>query len=201
MGIIKKPEQNSGIQINNQSEGNKFAKLFFAGSFNDAVKYGFANVLVPIIKDGICRTSTNIINFWVNGDKQPTAMQGRPNVSYWSGANQQRVLYNNPQVKPKPVDIGYTFGELEFPVDKLDVAELVMADVRDTFNTYGLVSVANLLEFVNANDKPDSRGQTCHLKINHTDYKYGWRNIDGMRLELTSKSKYALKLPRPVPLD
>ena len=176
---------NGKVKLNKDGEGKKFLKLFFAGSFIDALKYGFINVMVPYTKDIICKTGTNIINFWVNGDKPAnTDTRGVNRVSYWNGPGVQKPSYANPGVVKSNNSI-YNIGQLYF--DDRGDAEAVLLKLRENLATYSVATVADLYEI---------SGE----KYNFTDYDYGWRNLDSARVLRTVDGKYIIDLPKVTPI-
>lgn len=174
------------VKVNKEGEGKKFVKLFFTGSFLDALKYAFANVFVPYTKDAICRTSTNIINYWVNGDKPANNQVSGPNrISYWSGNGVQRQNYVNPTPVARQNNV-YSVGTLYF--DDRGDAEAVLLRLKENLETYKVASVADLYEI---------SGE----KFNFTDYKYGWRNLSSAYVGRTNDGKYVIELPKAIPLE
>lgn len=174
------------VKVNKDGESKKFLKLFFTGSFADALKYGFSNVFVPYTKDIITKTSTNIINFWVNGDK-PSQLQnsGPSRISYWNGAGTRQQTTYTASVAPKTNNV-YSVGTLFFE-DRGD-AETVLLRLKENLATYKVVSVADLYEI---------SGE----KFSFTDYKYGWRNLDSAYVGRTNDGKYVIELPKIVTLE
>lgn len=186
MGNKNEPIRLNGkVNMNKDGEGKKFLKIFFAGSFVDAIKYAFTNVMVPYTKDIICKTSTNVINFWVNGDKPTLSNTSGPNrVSYWNGPGVQRPSYANPQ-PPKSNSI-YDVGQLCF--DDRGDAEAVLLKMRENLAVYKTVSVGDLYDL-------------SGYKVSFTDYKYGWRNLDSAKILRTTDGKYVIDLPKVSPIE
>ena len=177
---------NGKVKVDKDGEGKKFLKLFFAGSFVDALKYAFVNVLVPYTKDAICKTGTNIINFWVNGDKPAQInTSGANRISYWNGPGSQKPSYYNPPVTKTNNSI-YNIGTLTF--EERGDAEAVLLRMQENLMTYKVVSVADLYELAGE-------------KYNYTDYKYGWRNLDNAKVLRTVDGKYIIDLPKVTPLE
>lgn len=177
------------VNIKKDGEGKKFLKLFFAGSFSDAMKYAFDNVFVPITKDAICKTSTNVVSYWVNGDKPSSQSAGPSRVSYssyWSGTNGQRLGYSAPAPAPKAQNNIYNYGTITF--DDRGDAEAVLLRLKENLATYSVATVADLYEL---------SGE----KSLYTDYKYGWRNLDSACVARTTNGKYVIELPKVSPLD
>lgn len=184
----KNPVQLNGkVKVDKSGEGKKFLKLFFAGSFIDALKYAFESVFIPYTKDAICRTSTNVVSYWVNGDKPvQTNNIGANRVSYWQGQSNRVVGYPSQTQVVKPVSNVYTYGTLYFE-DRGD-AEAVLLRLKEALVQYHVVSVADLF---------DLAGE----KSAFTDNKYGWRNLDNAHVTRTLEGRYVIDLPKAMPLD
>jgi hypothetical protein len=175
------------VKVKNENEGKKFLKLFFTGSLKEAMKYAFDNVFVPYTKDAICRTSTNVVNYWVNGDKPSSNKQAGPNRisfndNYWSASNNRGSL---PQPATKTNTV-YSVSTLEF--DNRGDAETVLLRLKENLDLYKQVTVADFYEISGA-------------KFNFTDYKYGWKNLDRASVERTNYGKYYIDFPKIIPLE
>jgi len=188
MNEKNEPVQLTGkVKIDKESEGKKFLKLFFTGSLVDAIKYAFERVVVPNTKDAICKTGTNILHFWVNGDKpMPNQNNGPARISYWSGINGQRsTTVQSQPIVSKPSNV-YNIGTLYF--DDRGDAEEVLLRLKENLDTYKVASVADLYELSGA-------------KFSFVDYKYGWRNLDNAYVSSTNDGKYIIELPKVIPLE
>lgn len=172
------------VNVNKDGEGKKFLKLFFTGSFKDALKYAFDNVFVPYTKDAICRTSTNVVNYWVNGDKPSVNNQAGANrVSYW-----QPGVRNNTQSvapTPKPISNIYAVNDLKF--DNRGDAEAVLIRLKESVDVYGKVSAADFYDL-------------AQVKYSFTDYNYGWTDLTGVKVVRNFDGSYSIDFPRAMPL-
>ena len=192
MGEKNEPVALTGkVKVKTEGEGKKFLKLFFTGSLKEAMKYAFDSVFVPYTKDAMCRTATNVVNFWVNGDKTTNNKQSGPNRvswnsnsgdNYWAASNNRGGL---PQPSTKSNNI-YSVNTLEF--DERGDAELVLIKLKENLETYHQVPVADFYEISGA-------------KFNFTDYKYGWKNLDRASIERTNYGKYYIDFPKVIPLE
>lgn len=179
------PVQLAGnVKVKKEGEGKKFLKLFFTGSFKDAIKYGFSNVFVPYTKDVIVKSSTNVVNYWVNGDKPANQQNGVQRISYWGGVNQSRQV-STPVTPVKQTPNAYSVGTLYF--DERGDAESVLIRMKESLATYKSVSVADLYEL-------------SGVKFSYVDYDYGWRNLDNAYVGRTTDGKYVIELPKITPL-
>ena len=169
------------VTVVKDDEGKKFLKMFFTGNFKEAIKYAFENVFVPYTKDAICRTSNNVVNYWVNGDKVTSAPKSGPErISYWQEYQQPRI--SQTQVKTNNV---YAVGTLYFE-DRGD-AETILLRMRENLSKYGVVTVADLY---------DLAGE----KFSFTDYNYGWKNLETAYVGRTNDGNYVIEFPKAVPL-
>jgi hypothetical protein len=72
-------------------------------------------------------------------------------------------------------------------IDNRGEAEMLLREMKNTINRYGMVRVADLYDFVGITGDP-------------TDNKYGWtdlRNVEVVRV----RNGYKLDLPRAMPID
>lgn len=174
------------VNVNKDGEGKKFLKLFFTGSFKEAIKYAFDNVFVPYTKDAICRTSTNVVNYWVNGDKPVSNQQAGANrVSYWQGGMGRTNLQSTPPAQTRQVSNVYSVGTLSF--DNRGDAEAVLLRLKESVDVYGKVSVADLYDLAG-------------VKYSFTDYNYGWTDLGNVGVVRNLNGTYSIDLPRAIPL-
>ena len=187
--MSEKVKLSGNVKVSKESEGKKFAKLFFTGNLVEAMKYGFENVLVPYAKDAICKTSTNIISCWVNGDRPSSAQTtSSSRVSYWSGINNQRTT---PYVSGTTTSVAKSSNAFNFDVFEYELrgdAELVLLKMREILNTYHVVTVADLYDI---NDR----------KTVYTTTKYGWTNLDNASVRPLPNGRYMIDLPRVSPIE
>lgn len=187
MGEKNQPVSLTGkVSVNKESESKKFLKLFFTGSFKEALKYAFDNVFVPYTKDAICKTSTNVVNYWVNGDKPLINKQSGPNRvsysdNYWSASNNRGSVS-----QPSRSNTVYSVNTLEF--ENRGDAETVLLRLKENIDTYHQATVADFYEI---------SGE----KFNFTDYKYGWKNLDRASVERTNSGRYFIDFPKICPLE
>ena len=187
MGIKNEPVKLSGkVKVNKDGEGKNFLKVFFTGSFVEALKYAFDNVFVPFTKDAICRTSNNIINYWVNGDKPvDNRSAGANRVSYWQGSySQSRTSYQDPRPLNRNNSV-YNVGTIVF--DDRGDAEAVLLRLKENLDVYKVATVADLYEL---------SGE----RFNFTDYDYGWKDLKSAYVGRTNDGKFVIELPKAIPL-
>lgn len=173
------------VNVNKDGEGKKFLKLFFTGSIKDALKYAFDNVFVPYTKDAICRTSTNVVNYWVNGDKPSINNQAGANrVSYWQGGANRTGIQSVPPT-PKPISNIYKVSDLTF--ENRGDAETILMRLNESVTVYGKASVADFYDL-------------AQVKYSFTDYNYGWTDLTGTRVVRNFDGSYSIDFPRAIPL-
>lgn len=183
----KEPVKLTGkVNTNKDGEGKKFLKLFFTGSFKEALKYAFNNVFVPYTKDAICRTSTNVVNYWVNGDKPSMENRAGANrVSYWrDGGVRNTYQATSPAPAPKQNNI-YSVGDLSF--ENRGDAEAVLMRLKECVDVYHVATVADLYDLAN-------------VKYSFTDHNYGWTDLTSANVVRNFDGTYSLDLPRAMPL-
>lgn len=173
------------VKVNKDGEGKKFLKLFFTGSFKEAIKYAFDNVFVPYTKDAICRTSTNVVNYWVNGDKPSVNQQvGANRVSYWQGGAGRTTIQSTPPSANRPVNNVYSAGSLSF--ENRGDAEAVLLRLQECVSLYGKASVADLYDLAGA-------------KYSFTDHNYGWTDLTNVKVIRNFDGSYSIDVPRAIP--
>lgn len=183
----KEPVKLTGkVNVNKSGEGKKFLKLFFTGSFKDALKYAFDNVFIPYTKDAICRTSTNVVNYWVNGDKPSMENRAGANrVSYWRDNSVRNTYQATAPAAPKQTNTVYSTGDLSF--ENRGDAEAVLMRLKECVDVYHVATVADLYDLAN-------------VKYSFTDYNYGWNDLTNAKVVRNFDGSYSLDLPRAIPL-
>lgn len=174
------------VNVNREGEGKKFLKLFFTGSFKDALKYAFDNVFVPYTKDAICRTSTNVVHYWVNGDK-PTSdtRAGANRVSYWQPGGGRTSVQSAPPASQRATNNVYSAGEIRF--DNRGDAEAVLMRLKECVDVYHVATVADLYDLAG-------------LKYSFTDHNYGWTDLSTVAVTRNFDGTYSIDVPRAMPL-
>lgn len=192
------PNFKGKVKVTQESEGFKFVKMFFAGSFKDACKYAFMNVLIPHAKDTICRTSTNVINYWVNGDKAPMGYQGPAKVSYNSGNVRSYDSYYRGINATPPVDNRvqssnhvYNLSSLISFSDPGD-AQIALNIAKEAINEFHVLSVA---EFIDICDKDRV------IKPAFTDNSYGWRSLDDAKVYRRDDGWWSINMPKAIVIE
>lgn len=171
-----------------QPLGRKFAHIFFGGDARTAAEYMVASVLIPAAKEAIVEAASSGFEKLVYGDARPKrGMRGGPPsgplgyVSY-----NQRGPVTKPQEPqgrlPRRTRARHDFDDIV--INSRQEAEEVLERMYDALSKYDSVSVADLYELTG-------------LKADHTDYKWGWRGLQGAQVARVRGGGYLLDLPEP----
>lgn len=155
----------------------KFAELFVPDDVKDIRSYIEKKVIVPTIKKGI----QDSVNAFLYGEKgaEEKSSKNAYRASY-------REYYDNPgRREPEPSKGGYSMNDIIFE-DRGD-AEMVLSNLYDLLKRYHLVTVATLCELAN-------------VKSTSEDNNYGWTDLRHAEVVRVYEG-YAIRLPRPMPLD
>lgn len=171
---------------------NGFEKFFTSMVENDLPKvkeYVFSDVLIPSIKKAISDIVRNGIDLILYGDANRNksnivgskvsyrSYYDNPNVGYTNSLNNQTRI-------PERTGLDYDNIILNNRGD----AELVLTQMEDIIQQYGMVKVADLYDLIGISNN------------NHCAYNYGWTNLSSATYVLT-RNGYQLKLPRAVALN
>ena len=198
MSKIGEPIKMDGnIKIKKEGEGKKFLKLFFTGSFTEAVKYAFVSVFVPYAKDIICKTSTNAISFWVNGDKPAQQNVGPNRISYSSNYKPNNVSYYQNTSQPIPAKtVGVTeLSNIVLPTRAW--AEVILEKIKDSLNYYHVITVQEVYDYII--ETLQVNNVQCNFKIPYTANDYGWRDLTDAKI-IPNGTGWSLYLPKVTPL-
>lgn len=175
----------SGAKVKKKSGIEKFKDVFISEDVNSVGSYILLDVLVPAVKNAISTIVTNGIDMVLFGET------GRSR----NGTPASRVSYRNCFDKPsRSVSRNQRGDRFYDGFDGIEVrtrgeAEKVLDRMDELIATYGLASVADLL---------DIAGVTHSL--HYTDNNYGWTDIRSASVVRISDG-YWLKLPRAIPLN
>lgn len=174
-----------GVQVQRPAT-RRFFDFVFAESPKDISKRIGRDVVAPRIKAGIEEAIGSFVHgmFWGQGSApissmvKGTVLRGGNNVYHAAGNTQPSALQQAQQ------QVQSNSGNYEDVVCATQQdAEMLLANLFDTFNRYNVVSVGDLYEM--------ARIPTA---ISHN--AYGWRSLDGARISKV-RDGYALELPRP----
>lgn len=180
------------VKTKKASASKKFADVILAEDVADAKSYIIWDVIVPIVKDGISVVFHSTID----------AIFGSSRGSYYNNRNQgnnrtnyTRYSYKDDRREPqrrysedRDRDKYRTYGYDDIILDNRGEAELVLDNLNDIVDEYGLASVGDYYELVG-------------ISGNFQDNKYGWTNLRAATVERVMGGGYRIKLPKARPLD
>lgn len=169
--------------------GRRLRDTFIAGDPKSAISVAVLAVLVPAAKDAIAEASSQAVERLIFGEKGGS---GRRRPSGPPQGHNGYVSYNRMSSQPTPRDrvpSRMTRDAFEFEdiilVSRAE-AETAIQNMYTILEKYESVSVADLYEMLG-------------LKVEHTDQKWGWRDLRGANATRTRQG-YLLDLPEPEPL-
>lgn len=152
---------------------NKFMNELIPSEKGSIKNYIFEDVLIPTVK----KTISGVVDMLLYGHSRKNGAPATK-VSYRSFFDDPR-----PRVDERP-KIGYSYDDVIF--DSRGDADLVLSQMNDIIDTYGMVSVADLYELAD-------------ISSNYTDHRYGWVNLRSAEI-IRGREGYELRLPRPQPI-
>jgi hypothetical protein len=146
------------------------------------------NVLIPAAKEAIVEAASSGFEKLVYGEARPK--RGRPTsgpLGYVAYNTQGRSQPSHdrppmPNRLPRRARARHDFDDIV--INTRQEAEEVLERLYDALNKYESVSVADLYELTG-------------LKSDHTDHKWGWRNLHGANVGRVRGGGYLLDLPEP----
>lgn len=173
-----------------KSEIGKFVKNVFAGSIMDAVKYTYNGVIIPYLKDGICKGGINFIQSLIYGDTPPSQKNNNYSNISWSrnGSSIRTIKPNDTPVINNSRSNIYNVNDITF--EERGDAEEILLKLKEILSVYSVVTVGDFYDIVN----------NPSLKSNFTDYDYGWRDISTARVVRNLRGDYSIELPKVGPI-
>lgn len=169
---------------------NSLAKKFFAQDLKTTGKGVTNDILIPGVKNLIVNVLKKAVDYLFMGTYAPTNQNGYTN--YTTYGVPKNVSYA-PGYTPAPSAPGmpsrpsiYAVSEIVFN-DRGD-AEEVLARMDEIIKKYGMVSVLDFYDLIN------------QKSMNHTDNKYGWKDLSGAMV-LRGSDGYRIQFPKVVPLE
>ena len=187
---VKKVVSNSG-SIKKKTLKDKFMDTFITEDINTVKE----NILSNIIS-GIKSFALDSMEMLLFGD-----YGSRSTRRYGSGGivrNYNAISASRSRLSPTPASrtpVKRPTQVEEIALDsRADCADVIDA-LAEAIDQYGEVNIADFYE---------SAGMTS--LIEHTDYNYGWHNLDGYRVDKyfdhdEQMYKYVIRMPKPVVLD
>lgn len=171
--------------------GRRFVDTFFKDgeSITDIRSYLIEEVLVPAIKENIADMINGAIGMLFFGEarrRPANRSQGPTRVNYGGyfngGGNDRRE-----RMAPSTRNRNERASLDDFLIESRAEAEQVLDDMLELLDTYGQVTVADYLDMLG-------------ISSEFTDNKYGWTNLNGMRVAHT-RGGYRIELPREIALN
>ena len=169
------------VQVRKKSEFSKIRDIFLPEDMDKVKEYIILDVIVPSVKNAL----SDIFNSFLFGQKG-----GRGN-----GSPVSKISYGN--FFSKPVSSGnsgvstpstrttYSYDEFTFPY-RAD-AEMVLDQLCELINVYGVVSVADFYDCLGKSGT-------------HTDCNYGWTDLSSAKT-IKVREGYAISLPKAMPIN
>lgn len=172
-------------KVKKKSEARKFADVFISEDAANVKNYIFMDVLVPAVKKAISDIVRDGIDMILYGDSGRSKNKSNGTyVSYRSYGNSrdERHSSSNSQRSNSRFD----FGDITF--ETRGDAEYVREQMDEIIDRYTTVTVADLYDLAG-------------LTPPYTSNNYGWTNIRNADIARLRDGGYAIKLPRPMPID
>lgn len=169
-------------KVKKKNELQKFTDAFISEDAVNVKSYIVTDVLIPAVKKLLTDIVKDGIDMVLYGEvrgssKRPTA--DRVSYNKYYGRDDDRFASSN------RTRSGYSYDDVS--VDTRGEAEAVRAALDDIVDQYGQVRVADLYDLVG-------------ISGDYTDNDYGWINVRNVEIIRTRDGRYALKMPRAVPL-
>lgn len=176
----------------------RFRETFLGDDAKSAVMFAMTNTAVPALKNLAFDMGSQFLQRGIFGDKAPPR-RGGGFMGFSSGSNNkvqyhqvsERMGYRNSSTRP-PMGLRPD-GHISARRQDRDViihskaeAEEVLDYISTCFDTYDNVSVADVNEMLGA-------------PLSHTDNKWGWTSLEGMRVRQVAQG-WLLDLPPAQPL-
>lgn len=179
------------VKVKKKTGVQKAASVFVSEDVHKIKDHIIYDTLIPAIKKGIFDIITDSIHMAFFGGSTPANKSSNygpaTRINYSSQYNSSNDRFsNNGSTRVVTSTSTYSFDSVGFksPRD----AEAVLNQLLNAIDRYKLVTVATFYEF-------------CGLIGSHTDYKYGWKSLDGVHVYYSSDGYYKLNLPRAIPID
>lgn len=165
--------------------GRQFKDTFISGSARSAAEYMFTDVVVPAVRDTLFDAIQGGIERLIYGESRSGGIRRGAPPSY---PDLGRVNYGNYSKPPTPRSLSqqararHDFGEIV--IQNRHEAEDVLDLMLEELSRYGAVSVATLYELTG-------------IQSTHTDHRWGWTALRGVKPRRLRDGRYSLALPAP----
>lgn len=178
----------SGATVAPRPATRRFFDFLFADSPKVLAQRVTSNVLVPRAKAALEEGLNSFISgmFWGESQNRPmsnvvhgTVLRGNA-VNYAGISHGMDPLQAARAAAASTTSVG-TYQDLVVPTQQQ--AEILLANMYDTYNQYRVVAVGDLYEMAGITPSP-------------ADNAYGWTSLDGARIS-KQRNGFVLELPRP----
>lgn len=178
---VEKPVIAGQVKVKKKNEMQKIADAFISEDAANVKSYIVTDVLIPAVKKLVTDIIKDGIDMILYGEtrgsnKRPTA--DRVSYNKYYGRDEDRFA-------PRSTSSRYSYDDIT--MDSRGEAEAVRAALDDIVDAYGHVRVADLYDLVGITGE-------------YTDNNYGWFNVRNVEIIRTRDGRYALKMPRAVPI-
>jgi len=168
--------------------GRQFKDTFISGSARSAAEYMVTEVVVPAIRDTLFDAIQGGIERLIYGESRSGGMRRGAPPSYSNLGHVNYQGYSKPPVSrslSQQSRARHDFGEIIIPnrQEAEDVIDLMLEEL----SRYNSVSVATLYELTG-------------IQSSHTDHRWGWTALRGVKPRRLRDGRYALALPAPIEL-
>lgn len=171
--------------------GRKFKDAFIGGDARSTADYVVIDVIIPAVRDLLFDSLEAGIQRMIYGESRRRRPTPGPNpvghVDYrgMSSGPMTTRTSSAPRMVSRRSRARHDFEELIIPTRQ--EAEEVIDRMFDILSRYGSVSVAHLYELTG-------------IQSQHTDMKWGWRELRGSKAVRLRQGGFLLDLPEPEPL-
>ncbi len=168
--------------------GTRFVEAFFGGDGKGAMDYVVDDVLLPALKDMVTDAVSEGVQRLIRGDSRPPSRHttSRPSSHVNYGGYSDR---NGRREEPRRSDRRTRSSRRieQIILSSRDEAEDTLAEMFNTLERYGSVSVSELYEMVG-------------IEGTHVDDAWGWTDLYDAGVRRLNRDQWLIKLPDPEPL-
>lgn len=168
----------------------KESKRYFAQDVRSAARNVLNESIIPNTKRAISDCFKRFIDVILYGTYNPISNSGNGyNTNY---STRPSSLYTGPSQNTSNMQQNYSrpsiynLSDVEFP--ERGPVEQIIEELRRYVSVYGMASVADFYEL-------------CGIPTNHTDNKYGWKNLSNVTIDRRINGTYSIRFPRPEPIE
>lgn len=184
---LEKVNIQGGTVTKKESALKKSGISLIENDFRTSVLHILKDVVLPNTRQSIADAICSLARYMFTGDKSvksSSGISGVRNISYYNMSKNQPV---QPSSQTKGV---YAVDEVRF--DNRGDAEEVLLRLKEVIADYGVVTVGDYYDIL-----PES----CGLKANFTDFKYGWRDLLNAEVVRTNDDRYTIRFPKIIVIE